>query len=261
LGALSGEHDTGRYDKAFAFCDLLVIGAGPAGLMAALTAARAGADVILAEEDSRAGGRLLAETHEVDGMPGPQWVGSVLNEIAGMPNVRLMERTTITGVYDQGTYGALERTGLHRAPGGDAPLECFWRIVAKQAVLAGGAHERHIAFRDNDRPGVMSAGAVRAYLNRWGVSPGRSVAIFCNNDDAHRTARDLQAAGVRVAALIDVREDAQIPRDIPGYTGAVVTGTRGGSGSRRSSSATGRAKRRSAPTASPSRAAGTRPCT
>jgi hypothetical protein len=87
--------------------------------------------------------------------------------------------------------------------------------VAKQAVLAGGAHERHIAFRDNDRPGVMSAGAVRAYLNRWGVSPGKSVAIFCNNDDAHRTARDLQAAGVRVAALIDVRPDAADPARHP----------------------------------------------
>ena len=158
LGALSGVHDTNRYDKAWAFCDLLVIGAGPAGLMAALAAARAGADVILAEEDSRAGGRLLAETHEIDGMPGYQWVGGVLNELTALPNVRLMERTTVTGVYDGGTYGALQRTGLHRAPGGDAPVECFWRIVAKQAVLAGGSHERHIAFRDNDRPGIMAGG-------------------------------------------------------------------------------------------------------
>ena len=226
LGALSGAPDAARYEKAWAHCDLLVIGSGPTGLMAALTAARAGADVILAEEDSRAGGRLLAETHEVGGMPGHQWVGSVLNELTAMPNVRLMERTTVTGAYDDGTYGALERVSLHKA-GTGAARECFWRIVAKRAVLAAGAIERPIAFRDNDRPGVMMAGAVRAYLNRWGVAPGQSVAVFGNNDDAHRTARDLAEAGVKVAALIDTRDGIEVEGDFPVYAGAQVTRTKG----------------------------------
>jgi sarcosine oxidase subunit alpha len=226
LGALSGENAPDRSERAFAHCDVLVIGAGPTGLMAALAAGRAGADVILAEEDNRAGGRLLAETEEIAGMPGPQWVGPMLAKLTEMPNVRIMERTTITGVYDGGTFGALERVALHHAPS-EAPPECFWRIAAKRAVLASGALERGIAFPMNDRPGVMQAGAVRAYLNRWGVVPGSSVAIFTNNDDAHRTAADLAQAGVRIAAIIDSRPEAKPAGDWPIFAGAEVIGTRG----------------------------------
>ena len=228
LGRLSGQHDSGRYEKAFAFCDLLVIGAGPTGLMAALTAARAGADVILADEDSRPGGRLLAESHEIDGKPGHVWVTEVLAELAAMPNVRVMPRMTVTGAYDQGTYGALERVGLHLAdPDEHCPRECFWRIAAGQAILAAGALERPIAFADNDRPGVMMAGAVRAYVNRWGVAPGRRVVLFANNDDARRTADDLIAAGVPVVAVVDPRPDASVLGDYTVYRGAEVVGTTG----------------------------------
>ncbi|MEM6387224.1 MAG: sarcosine oxidase subunit alpha family protein [Pseudomonadota bacterium] len=227
LGALSGAPDPDRSEKAYAHCDLLVIGAGPAGLMAAHRAASAGADVILVTEDTMLGGRLLSETEEIGGEPAAGWTAKIGAKLAALPNLRILTRTTVTGAYDNGTYCALERVALHVAPSRDAPPTCFWRIVAKRAVLAAGALERSVAFPMNDRPGIMSAAAVRTYLNRYGVSPGRKVAIYANNGDAHRTASDLAASGVKVTAVIDTRADATTQGDWPFYPGADVIGTRG----------------------------------
>ena len=200
--------------------------------MAALTGARAGADVILAEEDNRMGGRLLAEVEDIDGKPAHVWAGEVLAELGAMDNVRLMTRTSVTGAYDQGTYSAIEKVSHHLArsqslKAAHLPRECFWRINAKASVLAAGAIERPIAFKNNDRPGIMTAGAVRTYLNRYGVAPGERVTVFANNNDAHKTARDLAAAGVHIAAVIDSRHDAPDSDLFPVMKGAVVCNTAG----------------------------------
>ena len=228
LGALSGLHNSDTYEKAYTFCDLLIIGGGPSGLMAAKIAAEAGLDVIIVEQEPIFGGRLISETEEVDGMPGSVWAAKTVKNLEELNNVRLFSRTTVTGAYDQGTFAAVERVGHHLPKrGGDRPLECFWRIVAKHSILAAGAIERSIAFPNNDRPGIMSAGAVRTYLNHFGVSTGKSVALFCNNNTAHNTARDLLESGIDVAAIIDTREDSKTDLNVPFYNGAEVSNTSG----------------------------------
>ncbi len=212
LGALSGAPDPDAYDRDHGFCDLLVIGGGPAGLSAALTAGRAGLRVILAEEDVRLGGRLLSERRMIDDRPAQDWVDAAAGELAGRANVRVLVRTSVFGAYDGRTYGAVEKVSDHlAAPRPGQPRQRLWKIVAGRALLATGAIEQPIVFGGNDRPGVMLASAVSTYLNRFAAVPlarrtGRAV-VFTTDDSGWSTAEDLVKAGIEVAAVIDSRPE------------------------------------------------------
>lgn len=208
LGRASAAPDPDTYEKAHAFCDLLVVGGGPAGLAAALSAGRAGARVVLCDEDFVLGGRLNSDWREINGSSGLDWVRHTESELISLREVRILRRTTVFGAYDAGTFGAIERVGDHLAvPMPHRPRQRMWKIVAKRVVLAAGAIERPIVFGGNDRPGVMLASAMRSYVNRFGVAPGRQFVVFTATDDGWRTAHDLAAAGALVEAVVDVRDE------------------------------------------------------
>jgi len=225
LGRAATAPDPDHYEKATIHCDVLVVGAGPAGMAAALAAGRSGARVILCDEAARLGGSLLSERRTLGNQPAPDWAASAESELAGLPEVRVLRRTTVFGVFDHGTYGAVERVGDHLpVPEPHAPRQRLWRIVARRCVLAAGSLERPLVFGDNDRPGVMLAGAVRTYLNRYAVAPGRRAVVFANNDIAGAVAADLAAAGVAVEAIVDARPGSTLQQaGTRLLAGAVVT--------------------------------------
>jgi methylglutamate dehydrogenase subunit C len=235
LGRASVEPDPDAYDKAHAFCDVLVVGGGPAGLAAALSAGRSGAHVIMCEEDFVIGGRLNGERYEIDGRPGTLWAHQIEAELSAMPQVRLLRRTTVLGAYDGGTLAAVERVSDHLpTPPRRCPRQRLWKIVAKRVVLASGAIERALVFPGNDRPGVMMASAVRTYLHRFGIASGRRVVVVTTTDDGWKTAFDLARVGVGVTAIVDEREEIALNllvtakrHGLPVLAGATVIGAEG----------------------------------
>jgi sarcosine oxidase, subunit alpha len=239
-GRLTNVHDDARFDKRFAHCDLLVVGAGPAGLAAALVGTRAGARVILVDADTEAGGALLRETSSIDGGRARRWVTATMDALGAAPDTRVLLATTACVMMDQNGVLLAQRIGAHLPVDERAsvPEQRLWHVRARRIVHATGALERPIVFQDNDRPGIMLAAAARSYLHRHALAPGRAV-VFTTNDDAYRTALDWQAAGVTVAGIVDIRPEGSghlrqqaMLAGIPVQCESVVEGTSGGADGR-----------------------------
>src|SRR5277367_2488195 len=213
LGAPPREPDPDRYTRTFDHCDVLIAGAGPAGLAAALAASQTGARVVLCDENPALGGSLLAEAEvEIDGKSALKWLEDSLASLRSAPNVRLMTRTQAFGYYAQNFVALNERIAepeLIADP--DSPRERLWQMRARDVVLATGAIERPLVFPDNDRPGVMLADSALRYCNQYGVKVGERIVIATAHDWAYRAALDLKKAGVNVALIADLRPDAKGP--------------------------------------------------
>lgn len=203
LGVSPVDNDPDVYHGTYAHCDVLVIGAGPAGLAAATMAASSGARVMVLDEGNEAGGSLLGTSKNTTAL---EFVKKSLRELEANENVRVLKRTTATGYYDYNYITALEKVTDHLGPGEGDPLprQRFWKIRAKQVVIAAGSIERPLVFADNDRPGVMLANAVGTYINRYGVLPGKDMVVFTNNDSAYQVALDAADNGA-VVTVVDTR--------------------------------------------------------
>ena len=236
LGKAPTGPDPDRYDKAHVHCDVLVVGGGPAGLAAALAAGRAGARVILADEQLELGGHLLGRKALVNDQPAMNWVVEAVGELEAMEEVRLLPRTTVLAYFDHNYLTMLERVTDHLAPaaGRELPRQRLWKVRARQVVLATGAHERPLVFRNNDQPGVMLASAAQSYVNRFAARPGNEAVVFTNNDSAYAVAGDLVDVGVR-CTVVDVRQEpsdedrnAARKKGIEVFVGHAVVAAEGG---------------------------------
>ena len=234
LGNPSVAPDPDRYDNQFAHCDVLVIGGGAAGLMAAQAAAGPGVRVLLVEQEPHFGGALSWRSAIIDDLDADRWVASVTTDLAGRPGVRLLSNTTAVAYNDHNAIVLVQRYSSTSGRAASAPLERLWQVRAKTVILACGAIERPLVFPGNDRPGVMLAAAAERYASQYGARCGNRVVVFTNNDTAYESACVLADAGAEVVAIVDSRETVppERQRSVTAFgakvmSGAQVVDTRG----------------------------------
>ena len=223
--------DPDRYDKQNAHCDLLIVGAGPAGLAAALAASGSGCRIILVDDQPEPGGSLLWDRTQIAEESGVDWVRRIGRQLADMGNVTILSRTTVVAAWDHGYFTATQHFGVDEDR---ETTQRLWKIRSRRTILATGAIERPLVFPNNDRPGIILADSARQYVNRYAVRPGEEAIIYTNNDSAYHAAVDLHEQGVAVRAIVDVREQPHdevvcIAREkaIDLYCGYEIVGTRG----------------------------------
>ncbi len=206
LGKSPTSSDPDHYSKLYHHCDVLIVGAGPAGIAAAAAAGSSGAKVVVMDETAQLGGRVCFDEAETGATAASDWIEQSIAALESMPNVEIMKRTSAVGFYDGSMIVALERVADHRPvpESGEDRQRMHW-VRAPQVVLATGAIERSVAFHNNDKPGVMLASAARGYANRYAVRVGRRAVVFTNNDSAYATVSALRSVGATVAAVVDSR--------------------------------------------------------
>ncbi|WP_397582414.1 2Fe-2S iron-sulfur cluster-binding protein [Sphingorhabdus sp.] len=200
LGNAPTSSDPDRFSQRAAFCDVLVVGAGPAGMQAALEAAESGKRVILVEQDNILGPSLIRDGQEQDA----DWINATAARIRAA-NGLILTRTTASGYWEHDLVTLTQRLSEPGQIPQNNVAQRLWHVRAGQVILATGSIERPMAFAHNDRPGVMLSQAVRSYVRRFGVVPGKRVVIATNNDDAYKTAQALKEAGAQIVAVLDAR--------------------------------------------------------
>ena len=189
MGKAPLDPDPDRYEHQYEHCDILVVGSGPSGIASALSAAKNGARVILAEDKSRFGGSLLTDNVTIGNKNGDEWVEDSIAELESMPNVTVRKRSQVFGYYDHNMLVMFERCKDHlKNPAPYTPRQRLWYIRAKHVIISTGSIERPLIFANNDRPGIMLANSAREYLKVYGVLPGKNPIVFTNNDTAYETA-------------------------------------------------------------------------
>ncbi|MEC7455938.1 MAG: sarcosine oxidase subunit alpha family protein [Pseudomonadota bacterium] len=210
LGKVPSEPDPDFYEKLNHHCDILVVGAGPSGMLAALQAGRAGARVVIADDQSEIGGSLLYSNSKIKKMSGYAWAKSIENEIRSFKNITVISRCTVFGYYDHNFLTMIERCTDHQSLTSDlGPRQRLHRVRAQSVILATGAFERPLVFANNDLPRIMLASSVSAYINRYAVTPGEKLVVCTNNDNAYKTAFDWKSLINDHVTIIDTRRAVQ----------------------------------------------------